>query len=440
MDGNSVRFQTDISYLDYFIVLQTLGKGSTAKVKSVQDPNTKEIFAAKILRNVQDIDNKIYYTRIMENEIKCLSRVNHGNVAKIISANNDGIYAKKNNKGSYICNYIIMELYENGDLFDYLYCTGGFDERISRFYFIQLLDGLSACHNAGIAHRDLKSENILVDCKFNLKITDFGLSIPLIGRYGTNALYSKVCTLNYMAPEIHNGDPYKGENADLFALGIILFIMVSGGPPFQEAVLSNSCYRLLCRNNQGFWAMHSQSKPYGFYTPEFKSLVSQMLALDPSNRLSIENIKNHPWLNGPIATPEEVFEEMLIRTARRAIPVARIVTPRTTNNYQKNNIIVERKNDENPPIANINSNDSSLDSSPIKNATHNFSSIIHANNINVESIPIKNANQITGSYILTNLEPEEIINFFSNELSKLNANHKISLASHYIDTLLESNL
>ena len=87
-------------------------------------------------------------------------------------------------------------------------------------------------HSQGIAHRDLKLENILLDENFNIKITDYGFVGPIEGRDGSGFLHTRLGTRGCMAPEILEGRPYQGQVVDLFALGVCLFIMYSGLPPF----------------------------------------------------------------------------------------------------------------------------------------------------------------------------------------------------------------
>jgi len=110
-----------------------------------------------------------------------------------------------------------------------------------------------------------------------------------------------------MAPEIHLRKPYSGTSVDLFAAGIILFIMISGSPPFAKAdPRTDPHYKLICANKfDVFWKAHERNKPKqpgqeSFYNNEFKDFINGMLALEPSARPTVEQIKNHPWFNGPI--------------------------------------------------------------------------------------------------------------------------------------------
>jgi serine/threonine protein kinase len=118
-----------------------------------------------------------------------------------------------------------------------------------------------------------------------LKIADFGFAAPISGRDGSGALKTKLGTESYMAPEIHMRKPYNGASVDLFATGIILFIMFTQHPPFTRAEPSDPFYRLICANRADlFWKAHSKNKPNGaeFFSEEFKSLITSMLAFDPA--------------------------------------------------------------------------------------------------------------------------------------------------------------
>lgn len=300
---------TESSYLDNFIILKKIGKGATATVKSVQDPNTLQIYAAKILHNQSEHLTE-HFRELMQNEIQSLSRINHPGVVNIITANENGVYTRKNNKGIYKCMYILMEFCPNGQLFDIIYQTGNLSDGIARFYFKQIIERLSACHNAGIAHRDLKPENILFDENFNLKISDFGFSALLAGRDRTGLMHTRLGTEKYMAPEILMNSSYHGESVDLFAVGVILFLIYTRSLPFGLAQRNDFYYNALISGNNSFWAQHSRGKPLGFFSADFKDLINKMLTLNPNERLSIKQIKSHNWYKGRIASPDEVIDEI----------------------------------------------------------------------------------------------------------------------------------
>lgn len=120
-----------------------------------------------------------------------------------------------------------MELAKGGELFDFIAVGGKFSESMARYFFLQLMDGLEYCHRNKICHRDLKPENLLLDKDYNLKIADFGFARDLSGDQGNAKLATRCGTVPYMAPEIFLANQYSGQSVDLFAAGIILFVMVA---------------------------------------------------------------------------------------------------------------------------------------------------------------------------------------------------------------------
>jgi serine/threonine protein kinase len=205
---------------------------------------------------------------------------------------------------------MVLELCTGGELFDYIAIGGRFSEAITRFYFQQLIATLDFIHSKGVTHRDLKPENILMDENYNIKIADFGFAAPILGRDQSGTLKTRLGTESYMAPEIHLRQPYEGASVDLFALGVILFIMFTQHPPFSKATADDAFYKCLMTGKfETFWKAHAKKKPGGdsFFSDEFKHLIMCMVAYNPSDRLSMEQIKSHPWfLNGPVASLDEV--------------------------------------------------------------------------------------------------------------------------------------
>lgn len=105
---------------------------------------------------------------------------------------------------------------------------------MARTYFGQMLNGLHHIHSRGYAHRDIKPENILLSDNHILKLADFGFSVLLAGRDGSGVLRTRLGTQGYMAPEIAT-KKYDGRKVDIFAAGVILFIMYAGVPPFENS-------------------------------------------------------------------------------------------------------------------------------------------------------------------------------------------------------------
>lgn len=130
-------------------------------------------------------------------------------------------------------------------------------------------------HGQGIAHRDLKLENVLLDDNYNIKLADFGFACPIQGENGSGLSTRFVGTLQYMAPELMAGRPYQPQVVDWFALGVMLFMMYSGSAPFVKADLSDAFFNCIARNDlDRFWRAHEKAHEPGFFTPEFKDLIS----------------------------------------------------------------------------------------------------------------------------------------------------------------------
>ena len=300
------------SQLGNYKLLRTLGSGANSKVKLGQHKDTGVFFAIKIMKKGNpNMDSK--FLELVMTEVETMSKLSHINIVNLVEYSKEGIEEKEDGrKLPVIC--IALELATGGELFDYVALTGKFSEQISRFYFKQLIDGLDYVHQRGIAHRDMKPENILFDQHFNLKIADFGFAAPIAGRDGSGFSRTKLGTESYMAPEIHARRPYIGTSVDLFASAIILFIMTTQHPPFSRAEPNDPFYRLLCANRADlFWKAHSKNKPEGFFSEEFKNLITSMLQFDPAHRPSMAEVRAHPWMNGAVSNLEEIQHEFAQR-------------------------------------------------------------------------------------------------------------------------------
>lgn len=191
--------------------------------------------------------------------------------------------------------------------------------------------GLLYCHRQGVTHRDLKPDNLLLDDQCKLKIADFGFAAPIEGRDGSGFLRTYLGTQNYMAPEFHLQQPYKGHSVDIFAAGIILFIMVTVHPPFDVAHPSDLIYKYLAANRADkFWEKHSINKQNGdaFISPQLKQLIQSMLQLDPIHRPSLLEILYHPWMQGPLPAEEEAikdYQERMLTKLKQEEPIKKQV-------------------------------------------------------------------------------------------------------------------
>lgn len=236
--------------------------------------------------------------------MQALNALHHRNIVRLYEVNT-GVQTNPK-KGSKNVNYIVLELIGGGELFDFVALGGRLSEPVARYYFGQILSGLAYMHNAGYAHRDLKPENLILANDFTLKITDFGFAAPISGRDGSGMLATQLGTASYMAPEIHLGKKYEGSKVDVFAAAIILFVILTQRPPFACASPQDPHYRLIAAGRaELFWTAHAEAENGNdIYSPEFKDLFQKMMALNPAQRLTIDQILQHPWMQGPVPSIE----------------------------------------------------------------------------------------------------------------------------------------
>jgi len=182
-------------------------------------------------------------------------------------------------------------LVTGGELFDKIVSEGNFSEEKSRHYFLQMLDAVKYLHSEGVAHRDLKPENILLKDRNSdiIKISDFGLSRMIDD---TTNMKTMCGTPQYLAPEVLSSDIQGyGKECDMWSLGVILYIMLSGIPPFNEnqgnifTQIKNAEFDF----PQDFWRDKSENS---------KDIIKLLLNPDPSKRLTADESLNHIWVSG----------------------------------------------------------------------------------------------------------------------------------------------
>lgn len=267
-------------------VYHTLGEGSYAKVKFAVNKETKENVAIKIL-DKEKIQQQNMAAQLKK-EIGIMKMVHHEHlvVVKDVFATQKKIF-------------LVLELVEGGELFDKIASEGRLTEGRARFYFKQLVDGLLYCHGLGICHRDLKPENLLLDGKGNLKISDFGVSTLTVGDADAEGdqraeLLKTTCgTPNYVAPEVIANKGYDGKKADVWSCGVILFVLLAGYLPFEEATMVALFKKI----------KHAEFSYPSWFTDSAKGLINQILVPDPHARISLAEIASSAWLNEPVDVP-----------------------------------------------------------------------------------------------------------------------------------------
>ena len=267
-----------------YLILERKGKGATADVFLVKRPETDTIYAGKVLKKSSDLFDK-------EIEILNILRpLNNQYIINLIQSGTGPVV--RVNKPTKTQQYLILEYAQKGELFNYIFCAKkGLEEKYSKLIFFKILRGIQACHNAGICHRDLKMQNILLDQNFNPKICDFGFATINAGN-----LNESLGTINYAAPEILSHKPYDGFKADIFSLGVILINLVTFKVGFQEATKRDELYRLIMTKlYTQYWKI--VGKLIGKVSESFKKLYQKMISYRPQERPSIEDIFNSEWMS-----------------------------------------------------------------------------------------------------------------------------------------------
>ena len=274
-----------------YILLEKIGSGATSKIyKGYNELDTeKKIYAFKIIKQEKLLEAS---TNIIKNEISSLQKLQHPNIIKIYE-NDFGTVIKKNKISKKVF-YIKIEYLPNGSLFDYIYETKKpFTETQSKIIIKSLIETLDFIHQNNLCHRDLKPENIMLDENYNLKIVDFGfaekLNININGKL--NAIMG---TPSYSSPELLLKQSYYGISNDIFAIGVIMFILATGKMPFKIAIKDDIHYNLIINNQiEKFWECKNVN-----LSNEFKILFFSLINFDYTLRPSLSEIKLCNWMSG----------------------------------------------------------------------------------------------------------------------------------------------
>ncbi|KAL2922306.1 CBL-interacting serine/threonine-protein kinase 1 [Bienertia sinuspersici] len=249
-----------------------LGEGNFGKVKFAKNTQTGDSYAVKILEKKKILNLKI--TDQIKREIATLKLLKHPNIVRLYE-----VIASKTKI------YMVLEFVHGGELFDKVASRGKLPEKEGRRLFQQLIDGVSYCHDRGVYHRDLKLENILIDDKGSLKVSDFGLS-ALPQHFGSDGLLHTTCgSPNYVAPEILANRGYSGATADVWSCGVILYVILTGYLPFDDRNLA-VLYQKITRGDVQIpkWL-----------SPGAKKMIKRILDPNPVTRITVAEIKANEW-------------------------------------------------------------------------------------------------------------------------------------------------
>ncbi|KAJ9181733.1 hypothetical protein P3X46_005797 [Hevea brasiliensis] len=264
---------------------RTLGEGNFGKVKLAKNIESGQPFAVKILEK-----NRIIHLNItdqIKREIATLKLLKHPNVVRLYE-----VLASKSKI------YMVLEYVNGGELFDRIASKGKLSEAQGRKLFQQLIDGVSYCHSKGVFHRDLKLENVLVDAKGNIKISDFGLS-ALPQHFRDDGLLHTTCgSPNYVAPEILSNRGYDGATSDIWSCGVILYVILTGYLPFDDrniAVLYQKIFK-------------GDAQIPKWLSPGAQNMIRRILDPNPVTRITVAGIKADEWFKQDY-TPADPAEE-----------------------------------------------------------------------------------------------------------------------------------
>lgn len=286
-----------------FAILKQIGEGGFGGIFLGLDENNK--YCAVKLNNMEK-------TEEIEREIELMKWFDHPNVLSIdhYSIKNGLLENETGETVSKTVSYIVMPFATKGDLGTYLTGDSYFEEDIAVFFFHQILHGINHIHEKRYVHLDMKPDNILITKDWQLKIADFGLSQHLKGEDGNGNFNKRRCgTTSFWSPEISLNFEYNGVQADLYAIGIILFVMIFGCRPFRESKTSDPLFMKLLQQPLAFWMAHPVTRSRiksRTVSEEVVDLLARMLVVNPEERLSKEGIRSHKWC---IKYNKDIYEE-----------------------------------------------------------------------------------------------------------------------------------
>ena len=256
-------------------IINEIGSGQFGSVFSAIHEGTNETVAIKQIKKSKLKEDNL--SDILTSEINIHKNLFHPNICQM--------YCVLENENYF---FLVNEYCSDGDIFQIIVDKGAFNEEKSCLIFQQIISGLEYLHKNFICHRDIKPENILISNKdtkkIKVKITDFGLSKSFAG---DKLLNSPRGSPSYAAPEMLKGKGYKGNKIDIWSSGVVLYVMVYGALPFDQEDIKDLVKSITTGN---------YSLP-DTVSENCQDLIKRILQVDPEKRISLYDIKNHPWMN-----------------------------------------------------------------------------------------------------------------------------------------------
>uniref|UniRef100_A0A251UTY1 non-specific serine/threonine protein kinase n=1 Tax=Helianthus annuus TaxID=4232 RepID=A0A251UTY1_HELAN len=261
--------------MERYEVVKEIGSGNFGVAKLVRDKSTKELFAVKFIERGQKIDEHAEREILNHRSFEASKYYQIQRVLVLLTPTHLAI---------------VMEYAAGGELFQRICNAGRFSENEARFFFQQLISGVSYCHSMEICHRDLKLENTLLDGSTapRVKICDFGYS-------KSSVLHSQpksaVGTPAYIAPEVLSRKAYNGKLADVWSCGVLLYVMLVGAYPFGDPDDPKNFRTTICRILSVQYMIPDSIE----ISLECKHLLYRIFVANPEKRITIKEIQMHPW-------------------------------------------------------------------------------------------------------------------------------------------------
>ncbi|XP_077310639.1 calcium/calmodulin-dependent protein kinase type II subunit gamma isoform X8 [Lithobates pipiens] len=305
-------------FTDEYQLYEELGKGAFSVVRRCVKKSSSQEYAAKII-NTKKLSARDHQK--LEREARICRLLKHPNIVRLHeSISEEGFH------------YLVFDLVTGGELFEDIVAREYYSEADASHCIHQILESVNHIHQHDIVHRDLKPENLLLASKCKgaaVKLADFGLAIEVQG--DQQAWFGFAGTPGYLSPEVLRKDPY-GKPVDIWACGVILYILLVGYPPFWD----EDQHKLYQQIKAG--AYDFPSPEWDTVTPEAKNLINQMLTINPAKRITADQALKHPWVcqRSTVASMmhrQETVECLRKFNARRKLKGAILTTMLVSRNF-----------------------------------------------------------------------------------------------------------
>ncbi|XP_072229141.1 calcium/calmodulin-dependent protein kinase type II subunit gamma isoform X14 [Leuresthes tenuis] len=321
---------TSTRFTDEYQLYEELGKGAFSVVRRCVKKSSGQEYAAKII-NTKKLSARDHQK--LEREARICRLLKHPNIVRLHdSISEEGFH------------YLVFDLVTGGELFEDIVAREYYSEADASHCISQILESVNHIHQHDIVHRDLKPENLLLASKMKgaaVKLADFGLAIEVQG--DQQAWFGFAGTPGYLSPEVLRKDPY-GKPVDIWACGVILYILLVGYPPFWD----EDQHKLYQQIKAG--AYDFPSPEWDTVTPEAKNLINQMLTINPAKRITAEQALKHPWVchRSTVASMmhrQETVECLRKFNARRKLKGAILTTMLVSRNFSACKSLLNKKSD-----------------------------------------------------------------------------------------------